>query len=104
MKTLTATVAILALFSGAAFASHANPWATEDDTVLAKNHDDNQVRSVDTPGEDEMNGVMTRSARGKLDADLGGGAAQAANGAGGSGAGAGAGAGNGGGNGHGGRD
>jgi len=46
-------------------ASHANPWATADDTLLSKYHDENQARSVDTPGEDEMRGGMERAANGK---------------------------------------
>lgn len=65
----------LALMSGAAQADHANPWATAEDTVLAKNHDANQARSIGTPGEDEMRGVMARNARGKLENPQGGGAA-----------------------------
>ncbi|SNS95476.1 hypothetical protein [Antarctobacter heliothermus] len=62
----TMTLAIgLAMLSGAVQADHANPWATAEDTVLSKNHDANQAKSVGTPGEDEMRGAMTRAARGK---------------------------------------
>ncbi|MCA0042770.1 hypothetical protein [Celeribacter litoreus] len=53
--------------SGPAFAYHANPWMDDDDTVLAQYHDENQAKSEDTDGEDEMNGVMVRKARGKLE-------------------------------------
>ena len=66
---MTRTIAIAALFAAAALpaaADHANPWATADDTVLSQFHDVNQARSADTPGEDEMNGVMERNANGKL--------------------------------------
>lgn len=68
--TLAATAAALTMaVSLPVQADHANPWATEEDSVLAKNHDANQARSIGTPGEDEMRGVMTRSAHGKLDTD-----------------------------------
>lgn len=52
--------------SSMALADHNNPWATAEDTVLSKNHDANQLKSAGTPGEDEMRGVMVRSAKGKL--------------------------------------
>jgi hypothetical protein len=68
-NSMTRTIAIAALFAAAALpaaADHANPWATADDTVLSQFHDVNQARSADTPGEDEMNGVMERTANGKL--------------------------------------
>jgi hypothetical protein len=79
------------------FAAHANPWATAEDTVLSKNHDDKQARSLDTPGEDEMKGQMTRSAHGKTDDDVasGGGGVSASADAGQSGGKSGAGAGHG---------
>ncbi len=56
----------LAVLSAPALANHANPWATEDDEVLAQFHDVNQAKSIGTPGEDEQNGRMNRSAFGKL--------------------------------------
>lgn len=59
-------VAVLVASAHPVLASHANPWAEEDDEVLSQYHDENQAVSEDTPGEDEMNGVMTRSAHGKL--------------------------------------
>lgn len=74
-------------------AAHNNPWATSTDVVLAKNHDENQVQSEDTPGTDEMRGTMEQSANGRT----GGGTGSA--GSGGTGTG---GAGHGGGGGHGG--
>jgi hypothetical protein len=69
-STLATALALGALMAGPALADHANPWATPEDTVLSQFHDDNQARSVGTPGEDEMRGAMVRSARGKLDTDL----------------------------------
>lgn len=72
-KTTFATAIGIALMSAPVQAEHANPWAGEDDTVLAKNHDTNQARSIGTPGEDEMRGVMNRRAHGKLDDPQGGG-------------------------------
>jgi hypothetical protein len=65
MKALLGCAALVMVTMSPALASHANPWATDEDVVLAKNHDENQVRSIDTPGEDEMRGKMTRSANGK---------------------------------------
>lgn len=66
IMAMTVPAAALSL-SAPLHAEHANPWATEDDTVLAKNHDTNQGRSVDMPGADEMRGTMTKSARGKTE-------------------------------------
>jgi hypothetical protein len=66
-KTAALAAATVILLAPPAQAGHANPWATADDTVLARNHDDNQARSAGTPGEDEMNGAGVRSAAGKLD-------------------------------------
>ncbi|SSC64884.1 hypothetical protein [Ciceribacter selenitireducens] len=48
-----------------AMASHNNPWATAEDTVLEKYHDENQAKSEGTPGEDEMYGGKTGVAFGK---------------------------------------
>ncbi|MCE5971997.1 hypothetical protein LZA78_00645 [Sinirhodobacter sp. WL0062] len=59
------------LLGSAAMAGHNNPWATEDDTILSQYHEENLTQSVDTPGEDEMLGVMVQNARGKLEDDLG---------------------------------
>ncbi len=61
----TAATVAIAFIAAPAFASHNNPWATEDDTVLAQYHEVNQAQSIDTPGEDEMLGVMVRKANGK---------------------------------------
>lgn len=70
LKTTFAAGLIIVLASQG-WASHANPWASDDDDVQAQYHDANQAKSVDTPGEDEMLGVMTRSANGKLSDDRG---------------------------------
>ncbi|WP_420324803.1 hypothetical protein [Mameliella sp.] len=65
-KTMLAAAIGFALISASVQADHANPWAGEDDTVLSRNHDANQARSIGTPGENEMRGVMNRRAHGKL--------------------------------------
>ena len=66
-RTLTAAVAAAFALATATLvhAGHANPWADADDTVLEQFHDTNQTRSIDTPGEDEMRGVMVQKAFGK---------------------------------------
>jgi hypothetical protein len=80
-KTLLTLAAILGSLAAPAVADHANPWASDTDTVLSKNHDTNQARSADTPGEDEMRGAMKQTAHGKLDGVAGGaGGAKAAKG------------------------
>jgi len=66
--SLFAGFAALALLSTPALAAHNNPWASEGDILLSKKHDDNQLKSVGTPGEDEMRGDM------KLDAGTNSGA------------------------------
>lgn len=66
MLKATFAIGVMITLASPGWASHANPWATEDDEVLAQFHDVNQEKSVGTPGEDEMLGVMTRSANGKL--------------------------------------
>jgi len=47
----------------------ANPWATDDNdvlnVVLEKFHEANQLKSIDTPGEDAMRGQTTQSASGR---------------------------------------
>lgn len=65
-KTGICVIAALGMMSSAAMAAHANPWADPEDVVQSQYHEDNQARSIDTPGEDEMKGVMTRNAHGKL--------------------------------------
>ncbi len=65
-STLLFTLLGTVLMTGAAHAGHANPWATPEDDLLMEYHDENLEQSVDTPGEDEMLGVMDRSAYGKL--------------------------------------
>ncbi|KTG17595.1 MULTISPECIES: hypothetical protein [unclassified Guyparkeria] len=62
LSTLLATM----LATGAAHAGHANPWATPEDDLLMQYHEENLEQSEDTPGEDEMLGVMDRNAYGKL--------------------------------------
>lgn len=58
------------LIAGPAAAGHNNPWATADDDLLMQYHDENLEQSVDTPGEDEMLGIMVQNASGKLDGSL----------------------------------
>ena len=73
MKTKTLAGILLALCAATpALAGHNNPWATDGDTILSQEHDANLLQSVDTPGEDEMLGVMVQQARGKLDGLSGG--------------------------------
>lgn len=71
LKTL-GLAAFAVLYAGAVWAGHANPWATEDDVLLMQNHEENLAQSIDTPGEDEMLGVMVQEAHGKLDGLAGG--------------------------------
>jgi hypothetical protein len=66
MKKTIMLAGAMAMLSGVALADHGNPWATEDDVVLSCYHEENQARSIDTPGEDEMRGRTVRSASGKL--------------------------------------
>ena len=66
-KKLTLIASVLAgSLAVPAVAGHANPWATSEDTVFSQYHDINQARSIGTPGEDRMLGVMTRNAYGKM--------------------------------------
>ncbi|WP_322520759.1 hypothetical protein SR882_08145 [Guyparkeria halophila] len=65
-STLLFTLLGTVLVTGAAHAGHANPWATPEDDLLMQYHDENLEQSVDTPGEDEMLGVMEQGAYGKL--------------------------------------
>ncbi|MDR9440479.1 MAG: hypothetical protein RI841_13445 [Halomonas sp.] len=60
---------LLLLAATPALAGHANPWATDDDDLLMQYHDENLQQSEDTPGEDEMLGIMEQHASGKLDAE-----------------------------------
>lgn len=57
--------------AAAALAGHANPWTDDTSILNMQYHDENLAQSVDTPGEDEMLGVMVQQARGKLE-DMGG--------------------------------
>ncbi|RRQ23339.1 hypothetical protein D5687_07865 [Guyparkeria sp. SCN-R1] len=66
-STLLTTLLGTFLVTGAAHAGHANPWATPEDDLLMQYHDENLEQSEDTPGEDEMLGVMDQGAYGKLD-------------------------------------
>ncbi|EAU45619.1 hypothetical protein [Salipiger bermudensis] len=63
----TLALAVIALTGSASTlaAGHANPWTDDLSEVREKNHDSNQAKSTDTPGEDEMRGVMSRNAHGK---------------------------------------
>ena len=67
MKTLGAAALLALVTALPALAGHANPWATDEDSVNNQNHEENQEQSIDTPGEDEMLGTMVREAHGKLD-------------------------------------
>ncbi|MGI1662658.1 hypothetical protein ACRDNQ_10495 [Palleronia sp. KMU-117] len=71
MKTTLSIAAAMICVASPVLAAHANPWASEGDTVDSQFHESNQARSVDTPGEDEMRGTMIRAARGKLDGSVG---------------------------------
>ncbi|SNR55869.1 hypothetical protein [Puniceibacterium sediminis] len=75
MKSNLALTAILTFLAAPVLADHANPWAGEGDTVLSKNHEANQQKSVGTPGEGEMRGAMVQKARGKLEGFAGSGGA-----------------------------
>lgn len=71
MRFLVLSASLVAiLITGPAIAGHNNPWATPDDDLLMQYHDENLEQSVDTPGEDEMLGVMVQNASGKLDGSL----------------------------------
>ncbi len=59
------SAAAIAAMAQTVSAAHGNSWAGGDDAPLGPNHDANQSRSIDTPGEDEMNGDGARSAHGK---------------------------------------
>ena len=71
MRILALSASLVAiLITGSAVAGHNNPWATPDDDLLMQYHDENLEQSVDTPGEDEMLGIMVQNASGKLDTTL----------------------------------
>ncbi|WP_373050328.1 hypothetical protein [Thalassovita aquimarina] len=53
-------------------ASHANPWADDDDIVNAQYHDENQEQSIDTLGEDEQLGLMVQDVSSQAGGGLGG--------------------------------
>lgn len=67
MKQLAVGAVLAVMAATPLFADHNNPWATPEDTLLAKNHDENQEQSIGTPGEDEMHGVMVQDARNGFD-------------------------------------
>lgn len=67
MKEKLITAGLLCCLASPLVAGHANPWATDDDDLLMQYHDENLAQSEDTPGEDEMLGVMVQNARGKLE-------------------------------------
>ena len=62
---------LLTLSTTPVWAAHANPWAGPDDEVKSQFHDENQEKSLDTPGEDEMHGQSNRD----VSPNAGGGAA-----------------------------
>lgn len=67
IKTKMIIASLLCLLAAPLAAGHANPWATDDDDLLMQYHEENLTQSEDTPGEDEMLGVMVQNARGKLE-------------------------------------
>ncbi|MYM54965.1 hypothetical protein [Thalassovita mangrovi] len=105
MKKTTLAIVIALGTAAPVMASHANPWADEDDVVNAQYHDVNQEQSIDTPGEDEQLGNMVQDVSSQAGGGLGGDAPEDGSGykggeetasAGGAGDGAGSGNGNGG--------
>ncbi len=66
MKKTIAVASAIACFAVApSFADHGNPWAGPEDEVNSQFHEENQEKSLNTPGEDEMRGNLVRSAFGK---------------------------------------
>lgn len=45
---------LLTLSVAPVFAAHGNPWAGPDDDVKSQFHDQNQEKSLNTPGDEEM--------------------------------------------------
>ena len=95
MKKLFIAAVVTSVAGSPLIAGHANPWATDEDDLDMQYHEENLAQSEDTPGEDEMLGVMVQSARGKLEGTMLGRAGSGYS----AGRGVGAGEGNGGGNG-----
>jgi hypothetical protein len=92
--------AVIGVSANPAFAAHGNPWAEDDDVVFSQFHDENQVKSIGTPGQDEMRGDRALTGAGKVgSANRGSGGGAGNGGGGGAGNGGGGGAGNGGGRG-----
>ena len=52
---------LLTLSVAPVFADHGNPWAGPEDDVKSQFHDENQEKSLNTPGEDEMHGQSNRN-------------------------------------------
>lgn len=61
MRNSLTFAALIAFMAPPVLADHGNPWAGEDDVVFSKYHDANQLKSVGTPGEDEMKGVVAQN-------------------------------------------
>lgn len=57
--------AVIGVSATPAFAAHGNPWAEDDDVVFSQFHDENQVKSIGTPGQDEMKGDRALTGAGK---------------------------------------
>lgn len=72
MKRIAFGLALAAIVAAPAIAAHNNPWADGDDTILGKNHDDYQERSIDTSGEDEMKGQLDQNVSSKAGGGFGG--------------------------------
>jgi hypothetical protein len=70
MEKLFIAVVVASLSASPLVAGHANPWATDEDNLEMQYHEENLAQSEDTPGEDEMLGVMVQSARGKLEGTM----------------------------------
>lgn len=70
MKKLFLAAVVTSLSCSPLIAGHANPWATDEDDLDMQYHEENLAQSEDTPGEDEMLGVMVQGARGKLEGTM----------------------------------
>lgn len=99
MKKIALAIALASVVTSPAVAAHNNPWATTQDTILGKKHDENQEKSVGKPGQDQMQGTMAQNGSANVGGGFGGVGPSDGSGHGGAGNGGGGGAGNGGGGG-----
>jgi hypothetical protein len=72
MKQIAFAIFIASVATSPAAAAHNNPWATTEDTVLGFKHDDNQEKSVGTPGQDQMQGALAQKGSGTVGGGFGG--------------------------------